>query len=650
MALNASVSLPARAVSFGHVHRYELREALHQLLDLRVEIRTEDPALDVAALVGARARVRFDDEPVHKEVVGIVRTIQQLSAEPTGLSRYELWIVPPCWLTTRRTDQRIFQHRTVPEIVADVLAGYGERLAAPDAQLAEEHPAREYCVQYGETDWDFVLRILSEEGIAAMFLPDDAAGRTRLWLVDDTRHGGSLLEAPFVPPAGGGATPTRPHVSAVRVTAGIETSEVTLRDYDFERPMLVPQRSQQPSEPLFALEPDLESYGFEVGKFKTDPTGDLRARRRLEALRAKRRVLMCDTSFRLAPGTHFTLFDHPGSDVSGELLVVAAHTVAEQQPDGLVVRHELECVPATVRYRPLVRPKPRIHGTHTAFVVGQEGMEIDVDEQGRVEVEFRWDRRDTHRGGASRRVRVGQAWANAGYGFVLIPRVDEELIVAYADGDPDEPIIVGRVYDGANRAPVTLPAEQTRSVWRSRSSPGGEGYNQILMEDLAGSELLALHAHRDYLSETGRNSVTKVGADQSVEVGGNQSTVVTGGQTSVVEGSRGVSVRGEQNINVDGKYTLFAQDIVLSAAGEVHIQSDGDRYDDSNNHFIKSGSTYLDSKSVVQVVAPYFHVFAKAEIHLQVGGSSIHITPGGITITSAGNVDVNGAIVKLNCE
>jgi type VI secretion system secreted protein VgrG len=179
VALNASVTLHARAVSFGHVHRYELREALHQLLDLRVEIRTEDPALDVAALVGARARVRFDDEPVHKEVVGIVRTIQQLSAEPTGLSRYELWVVPPCWLTTRRTDQRIFQHRTVPEIVADVLAGYGERLAAPDAQLAEEHPAREYCVQYGETDWDFVLRILSEEGITAMFLPDDAAGAFR---------------------------------------------------------------------------------------------------------------------------------------------------------------------------------------------------------------------------------------------------------------------------------------------------------------------------------------------------------------------------------------------------------------------------------------------------------------------------------------
>jgi type VI secretion system secreted protein VgrG len=206
------------------------------------------------------------------------------------------------------------------------------------------------------------------------------------------------------------------------------------------------------------------------------------------------------------------------------------------------------------------------------------------------------------------------------------------------------------VYDGANRAPVTLPAEQTRSVWRSRSSPGGEGYNQILMEDLAGSELLALHAHRDYLSETGRNSVTKVGADQSVEVGGNQSTVVTGGQTSVVEGSRGVSVRGEQNINVDGKYTLFAQDIVLSAAGEVHIQSAGDRYDTSNNHFIRSGSTYLESQSVVQVVAPCFHVFAKSEIHRQVGGSSIHITSGGIKITSSGNVDVNGAIVKLNCE
>jgi type VI secretion system secreted protein VgrG len=338
----------------------------------------------------------------------------------------------------------------------------------------------------------------------------------------------------------------------------------------------------------------------------------------------------CQASFALPPGTALTLADHPRADVNIPLLVLRARTTVVF---GAAAKHELECMDLESAFRPARLPKPRIHGTQTAMVVGAPGEEIDVDSFGRVQVEFRWDRRDLHTGSLSRRVRVAQGWAGAGYGFVMLPRINDEVVIAYEDGDPDHPLIVGRVHNAIVTTPLNLPDQKTRSTWRSRSSPGGAGFNEIVMEDAAGNERLSFHGHRDSQFFTGRNSDTVIGQSQSVSVGAGQSMTIGGDQRTVVTGNLETSAA---TMDLRGKSSFYAHTegtMYLNAAGDQEVSAKG-------SYHVRSMCTYLESGDVVQVNAGYVHVFARTEIHLQAGASSIHITDGEVTIVSP--------MIKLN--
>ncbi len=482
MALNVSLAFPTSAdasavVANGLlVQRFELREAMSELFELTLDVLSTDPAIPESAIVGQPVMIDFGDEPFLKQIQGIVRAMVQHTAVPTGTSRYEWIVVPPLWLTTRRRDHRIFQHLSVPEIVEAVLVDptYGGRIPLPASRLTGTFDAREYCVQYGETDWDFLSRILADEGIACFF--DHENGSTFTLLDDTTITAPRLAQSiPFSDPSNLSpiivANPGAPHVQTAVITSKVETSAVTLRDYDFEKPEFILEASKAISPAAaFHNEAALESYGFEVGAFTLQTPGDQRALSMLEGARGAHRRLLCATSFALPPGTVMPLIDHPRAELAADFLVVRAHAVSEL---GKASLRQLELMEHSERFRPGRRSKALIHGTQTAIVVGAAGEEIDVDKVGRVEVEFRWDRRDQHSGGTSRRVRVAQGWAGAGFGFVMLPRVNEEVIIAYLEGDPDQPIIVGRVHNAFVTTPLNLPAEKTVSVWRSRSSPGG---------------------------------------------------------------------------------------------------------------------------------------------------------------------------------
>ncbi|WP_437977835.1 type VI secretion system tip protein TssI/VgrG [Sorangium sp. So ce295] len=275
------------------------------------------------------------------------------------------------------------------------------------------------------------------------------------------------------------------------------------------------------------------------------------------------RTFECHTSFALGAGARFTVEGHPRADVNGQLLVIRSRCAVTEGADGRPARRNvLVCVPAGDPWRPARRPKPRIFGTQTAFVVGNKAGvdEIDVDEHGRVKVEFRWDRRDLHEGNPTRFVRVSQGWAGLDYGFVMLPRVNEEVIIAYLDGDPDEPVVVGRLHNAWSVAPLKLPAEKTRSIWKSKTSPGGEGFNQIMMEDKKGEELLELHAHRD-------NLVT-AGANQTVDVGGDQKVHVAGKREDHVEGAVKEDYDTSLTTTIGGKQETTAQDVIERYASQ----------------------------------------------------------------------------------
>ncbi|MEJ7730011.1 MAG: type VI secretion system tip protein TssI/VgrG [Polyangiaceae bacterium] len=641
MALNLRLTLGRAPAASIVPLRLELVDAMSETFELTLRFRSPDAALDLEAITGDTAEVFLDDEPLVKRVAGVVRQARQLTTEPTGLSEYELVIVPALWLTTRREDCRIFQDLDVRQIVGAVVAGYDGRVEVPAARLVEPHSVRAYTVQFAETDFAFLTRILAEEGISWFF--DHANGGT--WtLVDDT----SLLSPPEVPPAIpfieeadlGPGREREAQVRALEVRVGVATSALAVRSYNLENPQLeLDARVGAASSELVTREGNLERYEYDGPAFRSAAAGQTLATRRLEALRSRRRVLACNTTFTVGAGSRFTLFGHPREGVDGALLVERCTMVVSSSSDSLVARHEVLCVSAATRRRPPRLPKPRVAGTHVAFVTGAPGEEIDVDALGRIEVEFRWDRRDRHAGGTSRRVQVSQPWAGAGFGFTLLPRVGDEVVVAYVDGDLDEPIVVGRVHNGRSAHPIALPQQKTQSVWRSRSTPGGDGFNQILMEDAAGRERLELHAHRDFRAETGRNSDTTVGLDHKITVGGSSTTRVSGGQ-STSAGSVSTST---------GPYKVSATTVSILASETMALAASDVRRDTSTNHFIDTGGLWVKARSIVQMIAGKILAQGNAEVKLVSGRSSITLTPGGIQIQSGGEVTINGSVIKLNC-
>lgn len=343
-----------------------------------------------------------------------------------------------------------------------------------------------------------------------------------------------------------------------------------------------------------------------------------------------------------------SLSGHPRPEPDSGLVVVRTRMLVD---DGSGVAggggsaratHLLECIEKDALFFPEPRPKPKIHGAQTAFVIGDapEGT-VEVDAMGRVKLAFRWDRRDPTGGAPTRSVRISQGWAGSGFGLVMLPRVGDEVVVAYADGDPDEPLVVGRVHNATVVTPLLLPdKDKTLAVWRSRSfSPSGPGagFNQILMDDLQGGERLELHAERDFKSETGRNAVTTVGVNQSSTVGGNATSKVAGA-SSLSAGSTSIST---------GAYTLNAQTIDETGKDHVNITTNV-RTDESKFHAIHAVGVYVSGDSAISLSVGGSEIdIEPGSIKLSNGGSSIKITSGAIDITSSGTITISGAVVDV---
>jgi type VI secretion system secreted protein VgrG len=692
--LNAIVDIfpPSGTLNFNKaVTRFELREAMSELFELTVELLLPEPALDMKSVVGQLVRVALTDEPFQREIEGIVRRARQLSSEPTGTSRYEIIVVPPLWLTTRRKDHRIFQDLSVIDIVGKVLEGYDGRIDVAK-NLCGDHPPREYTVQYGETDHDFLFRILAEEGITSFFDHDQQltsqpaqsqSPGSRWTLLDDTTAMSLELDGaiPFVPATGQNFT--RPHVLALVMTSDIETSTVALRDYDWEKPSFVLKSEIETTDPLFAREGKLEAYGYEVGLFATDGTGTQRTTEILQSERALRRTFACETSFALAPGTRMGISGHPSDEVNGDALVIRSRVSAHVEPGGGArMSHVLECIPASTFYRPRRRPKARIYGTQTAFVVGKQLSkdEIDVDKFGRVKVHFTWDRRDTSfEGKPTRFIRVSHGWAGQGYGFVMLPRVGDEVIIAYLEGDPDEPIIVGRVHNTVYTTPLNLAdaSEHTVSMWKSKSSPADPGssedrFNLVRMQDKSGAEMLELRAQRDFKHETLHDSNAKVGNNQSVSVTGSQSTSAgsismssgstvsisastsiseTAGSTMTLHAASGLTETSDSTVAIAAGSTLGMSSgaaMSIGAGGHMDLTAPSITSSAEGTSVTQGGIVVVISKGKVTV-----HGGGDVEVSsgskVTVSAPVVTVTAPTVNVNGSGTVNITGGSVNLNC-
>jgi type VI secretion system secreted protein VgrG len=323
--------------------------------------------------------------------------------------------------------------------------------------------------------------------------------------------------------------------------------------------------------------------------------------------------------------------------------------------------------PGQVSFRPeRLTPSPRVYGSQTAVVTAEPGQSHEINTGGEadlgcVRLRFAWDQ-DLGRHAeepTSCWVRVSQMFAGGrGHGALLHPRVGDEVIVDFLEGDPDRPIITGRVYNGRNLAPDNATESPTTSYIKSMSTPYDGNYNMIAFDDQQGEEKFIVQAARDYLGTTkhdhgervGRDATTTVGRNRAVQVDGDDHTQIEGSENAVVRGSSSRRVSSGASLSVGSVTMTSASTMKLHSRGNMSLTSDSDRTDKTAaNHFVEAGSLYVRAKDVVQINAPHFHVFAGGDIRMVCGGSSIVLSPGGIKITSSGDVEVNGGLVKINC-
>jgi type VI secretion system secreted protein VgrG len=611
MALNVTLSFPDSAgagpISGIVVHRYQLRDALSELFELTLQIASTDPALDLHAVVGETLVVHFTDEPGDGQptVAGLVRGVRQLSSGATSgaaqsASNYEIDVVPPLWLATRRRDHRIFEHKSAIGIVQEIVQGYDGRIPAPIVR-AKAPPEREYVVQYGETDHDFMARILADEGITWFFDHESQGAWT---LLDDTTTETTRAGADTLFIAQTDLLTPVPHVFNVTVAARIETSASHTRDFNYENVKApldadgeLPRAGagRGDVDGLFQKEAKLEAYVFEVGKYTTEPAGKKRATDLLEALRARGRTYTMEANFTRGPGARIKLAGHPRNDCNGEFVVVRARIIeddgAAPAGDPVTNLHLLECVPLGAPFLPVPWPKPRIHASQTAFVVGGDDGEIVSDTMGRVKVQFTWDRKST----ATRFVRVSQAWAGSRLGFFALPRVGDEVVVTYLDGDPDQPLVVGRVHDNLRQTPINPTGEtRTISTWKSQSLNKPSGFNEVLMDDATDKERLELHAEKDY--------------------------------KRTVEHDSRIFVKHDDFLTVDYNKTDWIKRAYSMTAGSITLST---------------GPYLLTATTVKQLAKEFVYIKAGDYIMLECGASSIQIFPGNILIKSP-MIEVDG--------
>ncbi|MFY2556569.1 type VI secretion system Vgr family protein [Corallococcus terminator] len=564
-----------------HVSRVQAREGLSELYEALVDLVFEGPMLDAEVMLGSSCALGMARGPLSRQVLGIVRHVEDLGTL-ADKRMVRVHVVPALWELSQRVDSYIFQGMSVPEVLVDVM----EEMLTPFKRrvrvaLQREYPKREYCVQYAESDLDFVLRLMKEEGIAFFF--EHTGDVEELVLVD--------ANAPFQPIAtlDGGAVWVSnqagglAHVETLKGldwSSALRPTGVVVRDFDWTRPRL--QLTKDAREELesgresylYPAELTLSEYDVESHRYtQEDVTTRARLLREGQKLGGRKgRGRGNVTGF--CPGYTFELQGHARGELDQAYLITRIEHLGEapeERPlyskedageDTKRERYEnrFECVPLAVPFRPeypLVRS--RIPGLQTATVVGPAGEEIHTDVHGRIKVRFHWDRVGPEDEKASCWVRVAQTWAGAGFGALFIPRVGMEVVVDFLEGNPDRPLVIGCVYNGANPPPTKLPEERTRSTLRTQSSPGGDGYNELRFEDAKGQEQVFLHAQKDLSEVVEHDHTTQVNNDQANTVKNNQTNTVSVNQTESVGGEQSMTVSGNRTKTVKKNETITVE-------------------------------------------------------------------------------------------
>ena len=638
------------------VRRFVVKEAVSALFSVSIWGRSADPSLDLGAILDKPATFRSAPGYLHVSGLGtrswrgIVAFAEQVHAlQPQvgqrGLSTYHIEIVPELFRLRHRRNNRIFQQLSIPDIVDELLGEWGIEKAWNVER--SKYPKLEYKVQYGESDYAFFSRLLEEAGIAFTF-PDDQGGTLTFsdqLQANPVRPGEKLRYVDHPAQAA-----EQEYVTAVRLAHDVRPGAYTIRDYEFRNPDFELYGRAPAAGGAEQYHFDQGAFLVETGKGNGTPVADDKgiarhdekygselAERSLHGERVGVRGISFEANtFDLAPGSIFSMSRHPHAELASDRKLLVLESTFEGTAEG---EWSLlgQAVFAEVPYRPPRRTqKPIVHGLQCATVVGPSGQEIHTDEFGRVRVQFPWDREGKKDEGSSCWLRVNQGWGGMGYGMIVLPRIGQEVLVGFAEGDPDLPFVMGRVYNAVQQVPYKLPEHKTRSTWKSDSSQGSNGFNEIMFEDLAKKELVWQQAEKNRTRLVKENEFATVGHDRQKLVkrderehtdgsrkrwvGKDADAVTKQKKREKVDVDVSLEVKGNRSERIDGK-----QSLTVAAFREEKV----------------GGSYALRANQEAHVVA--------GENYVGEGGQSFTLRgPGGFLKFDGSGVTIEGTVVAIN--
>lgn len=554
------------------------QEGVSRLSNFDLDLLSEDPDIQFQDIIGKRVTLRVTLGSDKKRYFnGVISRFSQTGSD-RGLANYRATMVPWLWFLTRTSDCRIFQKKSIPDIIRQIFKDLG--FTDYKLQLQGTFEPRDYCVQYRETDFNFVSRLMEQYGLF-YFFEHEKDKHTLVIANDPSAHQPCPEQNEAKWEAQGSGALTEDVITSFQWEQILRPGKYAVTDYNFETP----------STSLDAeMKTTIEVGGngkFEIydypGEYSKKNQGDTIAKIRMEEEEAQYLVATGTSSCRaFTSGYRFELKEYVRKDMNQPYVLTSVHhvaTVGGTYTTTAVGRDEstytnfFTCIPHKVPFRPpQVTPKPIIQGVQTAVVVGKAGEEIWTDNYGRVKVQFHWDREGKYDENSSCWTRVSQNWAGKQWGAMFLPRIGQEVIVEFLEGDPDRPIITGRVYNAEQMPPYPLPGEQTKSTIKSNSSKGGGGSNELRFEDKKGGEEIYLHGQKDWniviendksqsvghdeSLTVGNNRTKKVGVDQSEDIGSNKSIHVGANHTETIDGNKTLSVTGNHTESIGGNETI----------------------------------------------------------------------------------------------
>ena len=613
-------------------------EELGRLFNYELQLHSLDNAIDLNQLLGKPMCLSLQlDGGGERHFHGIVARCSQ-NVDQGQFASYQVTLRPWLWLLTRTSDCRIFQNLTIPQIIKQVFRDLG----FSDFEDALSRPYREweYCVQYRETSFDFVSRLMEQEGIYYFFRHEQ--GRHVLVLADAYGAHANVpgyASVPYYPK--NEQQRERDHIYDWHLAQQVQPGSLELNDYDFQRPgARIDVRSAMPR-PHTAGDYPLYDY---PGTYVQSEDGEHYARTRIEALQTlHEQVELAGNARGLGSGHLFSLTGFSRQDQNREYLIVGARYHIDQESletSGGVASAQFEssltCIDAQQSYRPLPNThRPIVKGPQTALVVGPKGEEIWTDQFGRVKVHFYWDRHDQSNENSSCWIRVSQSWAGKNWGSMQIPRIGQEVIVSFLEGDPDRPIITGRVYNAEQTVPYDLPENATQSGMKSRSSKGGSpaNFNEIRMEDKKGAEQLYIHAERNQDIVVEVDESHSVGHDRNKSIGHNETVTIGNNRLRIVKQEDILSVGQRKTDSISQSYVIEVGENLRLVCGESILELNA------------SGQINLTGVQISFYASGDAEINTGGVLHLNNGGGP-GATPDGQGVKASIDANINAAFPK----